>query len=527
MSEKPLASISHGLSAFLVALGVGLLAAVMAGPLRTKIQAQNADASIRPVIPGTWDDAEMATLEIPLADPVGSPKHVSADYYYKIPVRPIYKSYPVYTPNRGPTGYMGWLKQQEPQIIWDDKGHAPPLQTESDWIKAGKLVFEAPIHYNLNPGITPLEDIRDPAWYRATGTPSDNAGKVPFYRYVVQNKGRVDLGTESCAMCHTRVMPDGTTVEGAQGNFSFDAVVMFSFRKGRFVSQVHGFERGTFAAPWLRPDPQALLDRMSINEIIVTHESIPPGVMARHRSSPFYPPHIHGLVGVRDRRYLDATGLQQHRTVVDLMRYAALNQGGDDLANYAGFIPIDFPKFEKLPEPDKVGGRYSDEQLYALALYLYSLQPPPNPNKFDDVAARGQKVFEREGCAMCHTPPLYTNNKLTPAEGFKVPEDHLKKYGILPISVGTDPNLTLKTRRGTGYYKVPSLKGVWYRSMFGHNGWCATLEDWFDPRRTRDDYVPTGFKPYGARTFAVKGHLFGLDVSADDKKALITFLKTL
>ena len=85
----------------------------------------------------------------------------------------------------------------------------------------------------------------------------------------------------------------------------------------------------------------------------------------------------------------------------------------------------------------------------------------------------------------CHTPPLDTNNKLTPADGFTIPPDHRQKYDILPISVGTDPDLTLKTRRGTGYYKVPSLKGVWYRSMFGHSGWCATLEDWFDPRRVR------------------------------------------
>src|SRR5690348_9358852 len=30
----------------------------------------------------------------------------------------------------------------------------------------------------------------------------------------------------------------------------------------------------------------------------------------------------------------------------------------------------------------------------------------------------------------------------------------------MPVSVGTDPNLTLKTRRGTGYYKVPSLRRV-------------------------------------------------------------------
>jgi hypothetical protein len=142
------------------------------------------------------------------------------------------------------------------------------------------------------------------------------------------------------------------------------------------------------------------------------------------------------------------------------------------------------------------------------------------------LAALGKKVFEREGCAGCHTPPLYTNNKLTLAEGF-TPPPGAEKYQILPVSVGTDPNLALKTRRGTGYYKVPSLQGVWYRGMFGHSGWCATLEDWFDPRRVSDEYVPTGFKPYGAKTYAVRGHVFGLDLGAADRAALIAFLKTL
>lgn len=164
---------------------------------------------------------------------------------------------------------------------------------------------------------------------------------------------------------------------------------------------------------------------------------------------------------------------------------------------------------------------------YMLSHCTSTLVPPMNPNKFDALAERGQRLFQRERCAMCHTPPLYTNNKLTPADGFVVPEDHLNKYDVLPISVGRDANLTLNTRRGTGYYKVPSLKGVWYRSMFGHSGWCATLEDWFDPRRTRDDYIPTGFKPSDVKTYAVKGHVFGLNLSAEDRQALITFLKTL
>lgn len=78
-----------------------------------------------PEIPKTWDDATIPTLEIPLANPGGSPKHVSSDYYYyKIPVRPIYKSYAVFAPGRERLGYKEWLLQQEPLVLWDDKGHA-------------------------------------------------------------------------------------------------------------------------------------------------------------------------------------------------------------------------------------------------------------------------------------------------------------------------------------------------------------------------------------------------------------------
>ena len=81
--------------------------------------------------------------------------------------------------------------------------------------------------------------------------------------------------------------------------------------------------------------------------------------------------------------------------------------------------------------------------------------------------------------------------------------------------------------RGTGYYKVPSLKGVWYRGPFEHMGSVATLEDSFDPRRLRDDYVPTGFQGHRVTTRAVKGHEFGLAMPLEDKEALLAFLRTL
>lgn len=492
---------------------------------------QDAGESFHPAIPKAWDDAEIASLEVPLADPAGSPKHVTAEYYYQIPVRPIYKLYPVYAPGREPAGYMDWLKKQEPVIVWGnerDKMHRPVLKTKADWIAAGEIAFSAPIAFDLPLGLSPVEDVRDPAWYAATHSPVDERGILPFYQYVVRKKGQVELGSFSCAMCHTRVMPDGKTIKGAQGNFPFDSVEAYSLRQRRFkLDDVRAFERSTFAAPWLRAGPQTLLDGMSISQIVAMHEGIPPGVLARHRSSPLCPPHIPSLIGVEKRRYLDASGLQQQHSIVDLMRYAALNQGADDLASYAGFVPADIPNFRKPPEPRNAFERYSDEQLYALALYIYSLQAPPNPNQFGALAARGQKIFGREGCSTCHVPPFYTNNKLTPAIGFRIPEEHKSRYDILPVVVGTDPRLTMETRRGTGYYKVPSLKGVWYRSMFEHNGSVATLEDWFDARRLKGDYVPTGFKGFGIESRAVPGHEFGLKLSPEEKEALIAFLKTL
>jgi hypothetical protein len=487
------------------------------------------------VIPKMWDDAAMATVEIPLAEPAASPKYPPADYYYRISVRPIYKSYPIYAPGHEPLGYLDWLKEQEPLIVWDDRGHAPTLHTQADWIKAGEMVFDSPVALNA-PAFGGVEQVRDPARYEKLGVPIDQNGVMPFARYVIRQKGVVQVGQGSCAMCHTRVMPNGSILKGAQGNSSNQRVTADRFRRNaanlkdqqRVLGQVPTVYRSLWATPWLRPDPLLQIARMTADEFASVVDAIPSGVDPRGGSSVFYPIQLPDLIGVKNRFYLDHTGLQQHRSIADMMRYAALNQGADSLGNYGGFVPADRVGFQHLPDPDKVqNGRYSDEQLYALALYVYSLQPPPNPQRFDAVAARGQKVFEREGCAGCHTPPLYTNNKLTPAEGFSIPEGHKKKYDILPISVGTDPNLTLKTRRGTGYYKVPSLKGLWYRGMFPHDGSCATLEDWFDSRRLRDDYVPTGFKGYGIQTRAVKGHEYGLKLSLDDKRALIAFLKTL
>jgi hypothetical protein len=179
------------------------------------------------------------------------------------------------------------------------------------------------------------------------------------------------------------------------------------------------------------------------------------------------------------------------------------------------------------PDTRRVQARWPDAALYALALYIYSLQPPPNPNPFNTKAEAGQKIFTRQGCAMCHTPPLYTNNKLTLAKGFTPPEDKPESLDVLSISVGTDPGLALATRKGTGYYKVPSLKGLWYRGHYLHDGSVASLEEMFDPDRLNPSHVPAGWMPVGAKTHAIPGHEYGLTLEAREREELIAFLRTL
>jgi mono/diheme cytochrome c family protein len=483
----------------------------------------------QPAIPKVWDDAIMKDLEVPLARAEYSPRHVPASFYYQVPVRPIYKSYPVYHPDREPKGYIEWLRSREPEIDWD----ASKLKTKEDWIRAGETVFDAPLAYGsltlTKERLANIEDlyVRKPAFFSAVQPPLSADGMLPFFRYVVRKKGVIDVGVFSCAMCHTRVMQDRTVVKGAQGNFPFDKTIAFGIRSGAgdMIALNRKLVRFLWFTPWVEPAFFVGLEQKDYEEVARPFDNRPGGVLTRHRSGPWAPIQVPDLIGIVARKYLDHTGLQQNRGSGDLMRYAALNQGGDDLSNFGGYVPVS--EFSG-PELDpKQAARYSDEQLFALAQYLDSLRPPANPNRFDATAAAGKKVFEREGCARCHTPPLYSNNKLTPAPGFLIPPEHRKKYEILDLVVGTDPALAMQTRRGTGYYKVPSLRGLWYREYFPHSGSCKTLEDWFDPARLRDDYVPTGARPYGVKTQAVKGHEFGLKLSSGDKKALIAFLKTL
>jgi mono/diheme cytochrome c family protein len=130
---------------------------------------------------------------------------------------------------------------------------------------------------------------------------------------------------------------------------------------------------------------------------------------------------------------------------------------------------------------------------WAVAMYLRSL-PPPTPSVPADAAAlaQGRAVFEAAGCSACHVPPLYTSERLVAIE-----------------EVGTDPAAGRSAARGTGYYRIPSLRGVGRKAPYLHHGGVRTLEALLDPARTEP------------------GHRYGLELDEGQRTALLAFLRAI
>ena len=160
--------------------------------------------------------------------------------------------------------------------------------------------------------------------------------------------------------------------------------------------------------------------------------------------------------------------------------------------------------------------------------YLYSLEAAAESERVRCARRRAvRQVFEREGCASCHTPPLYTNNKLTPVDGFTVARGPRRQVRH-PADARSAPTRTLardsaRHRLLQGAVAQGRLVSRAVRAQRIGRDARRLVRSAPAARRLRADR----FQGYGVKTRAVKGHPFGLALSAADKAALIAFLKTL
>jgi cytochrome c peroxidase len=103
------------------------------------------------------------------------------------------------------------------------------------------------------------------------------------------------------------------------------------------------------------------------------------------------------------------------------------------------------------PEPDP--GQVSD-----LAAFLHTLAPPPSVplargTLEPEAIKRGQRILNRQKCAVCHTPPTYTSAKT--------------------YDVG------LRDEAGGTHFNPPSLRGLSQGGPYFHDNRAQTLEEVF------------------------------------------------
>jgi len=472
----------------------------------------------RIAVPRIWDDKALEEWATPIAALGIRPGHFTSAEYYAVPGENL-RTYPVYRPDREPPGYWEWLQKQKPQPLVD----AAKLRTRDDWVKAGEIAFRSIPDNNVrtdNP--EKIRTFRDPKSYEGIWTQSD--GSLPFQRWLVTNTG-IQLATVACTGCHARARADGTIFWGVSGGsapagYRDVTPLRLSPLPDGDTPPIRAWR--LFTVPWAPDERIEKLRDPTGGAALVTRllQSRIPEVASRGHGSPYYTTKIPDLNNLQYSRYMDATGTHRLRGAEDIARYAAFVTGVD---------PMEFGSYKVLEQGQRrIRFRYSDEVLYAIGVYLMSLDPPKNSELAPAaVVAYGREIFAREACIACHVPPNYTSGKLTLAQGYTPPPDHPYQNDIVNRSVGTDSGLALKTRKGTGFYKIPSLRGLWYRPVLLHDGSIASLEEMFDASRLRPDHEPGGWKGPNVTRRAIPGHPFGLELNAVDKAALIAFLRSI
>jgi hypothetical protein len=186
--------------------------------------------------------------------------------------------------------------------------------------------------------------------------------------------------------------------------------------------------------------------------------------------------------------------------------------------------------------------------------YISTVQAPAYPFPIDrELAARGQAVYG-SACASCHAPGGARTGTVVPLAEIGTDRHRLdmwtKPSAAAYNAYGEGHTWKFSHFRTTeGYVSVP-LEGLWLRAPYLHNGSVPSLTDLLEPVSARPlqfwrgydvyDPVRVGFVTNGAAAereatfFDVRlpgnsnaGHVYGTTLPADDKRALLEFMKTL
>jgi hypothetical protein len=341
----------------------------------------------------------------------------------------------------------GSLALDDATPLWD--GQRP--RTMPQWVELGRRVF---FEYPLRPEVFAEHALAHPDLARRVGLAAAPDGTWPGVVVFRDLDRRARVGI-TCALCHVALASAGPQPGAARRDLDYGQMRL-------------AYHRDTGA-----PLPERLATRMA---------EWGPGRADITQDDDEDPVAIPDLWGTRGQPFLTQAGTLRHDHPATL----AIRQETQIL------------------QANRERTRPPRELAWALAMYVYSLQPPPRePPPPDPRALAGQRTFARQ-CASCHDHPT--------GGGAPVPAQR----------VGTDPTLALGRARGTGTYRPAPLVRVADAGPYLHHGAVTTLEDLLDPARLRDGYERGTLGPG-----PVPGHAYGTELPAEQRAELLAYLRTL
>lgn len=209
---------------------------------------------------------------------------------------------------------------------------------------------------------------------------------------------------------------------------------------------------------------------------------------------------------------------------------------------------------------DSTAARQAVTGFKDVLAWLHSLEPPKYPREIDPaLVAQGRLIFEAK-CSRCHGTygdnPSYPNKvvsldvvKTDPVYVNYIHQSGITQWYNSSWFAQSEPRSWFEPLPG---YIAPPLDGVWATAPYLHNGSVPTLGALLNSptrpvrwQRSGDsndyDWENVGWKYTEAKKakkkgwvydttlpgYGNQGHTFGDDLSHDERKALITYLKTL
>ena len=188
-----------------------------------------------------------------------------------------------------------------------------------------------------------------------------------------------------------------------------------------------------------------------------------------------------------------------------------------------------------------------------VADWLLDLPPPTFPaDRIDQkLAAQGERIYDQQ-CASCHDVGASKVGMVTPIGQIGTDRARLDNFTPQLVeslnTIGKGKPWAFHTFRKTHGYANAPLDGVWLRAPYLHNGSVPTLRTLLFPKERPDvfytgydvyDWKDVGFISSGAaaqregfrfdtsvRGNGNEGHMYGTDLPAAQRLAIIEYLKT-